>query len=115
MAVSSNNGAAEAPLIVEETVEGMVDYNGQKARRLRSGGLVAIVVFSRTNPSDKDEEITSQIWITLTTVIAGVATLVFGPKKLSDIGRSLDQTVKSFQKLDYKLVCETKMETYARA
>ncbi|KAK9167686.1 hypothetical protein Scep_002877 [Stephania cephalantha] len=39
MAVSSNNGAAElAPLLVEETVEGMVDYNGQKARRLSSGG-----------------------------------------------------------------------------
>ncbi|KAK9100749.1 hypothetical protein Scep_024179 [Stephania cephalantha] len=33
-----NNGAAEAPLIVEETVEGMVNYNGQKARRLGSGG-----------------------------------------------------------------------------
>ncbi|KAK9100686.1 hypothetical protein Scep_024116 [Stephania cephalantha] len=38
MAVSSNNEAAEAPLLVEETMEGIVDYNGQKARRLSSGG-----------------------------------------------------------------------------
>ncbi|PNY02714.1 sec-independent translocase protein TATA chloroplastic-like, partial [Trifolium pratense] len=30
-------------------------------------------------------------------VIAGVAALVFGPKKLPEVGRSIGQTVKSFQ------------------
>ncbi|KAK9095940.1 hypothetical protein Sjap_021437 [Stephania japonica] len=38
MAVSGNDGAAEAPLLEEETVEGMVDYKGEKARRSSSGG-----------------------------------------------------------------------------
>ncbi|KAG6495036.1 hypothetical protein ZIOFF_042827 [Zingiber officinale] len=32
-------------------------------------------------------------------VIAGVAALVFGPKKLPDIGRSIGKTVKSFQQV----------------
>ncbi|GKA02598.1 sec-independent protein translocase protein TATA, chloroplastic [Tanacetum coccineum] len=30
-------------------------------------------------------------------VIAGVATLVFGPKKLPEVGRSIGKTFKSFQ------------------
>ncbi|CAK9135991.1 unnamed protein product [Ilex paraguariensis] len=30
-------------------------------------------------------------------VIAGVAALVFGPKKLPEVGRSIGKTVKSFQ------------------
>ncbi|KAK9100743.1 hypothetical protein Scep_024173 [Stephania cephalantha] len=34
-------------------------------------------------------------------VIAGIATLVFGPKKLPDIGWSLGQTVKSFQNVRF--------------
>jgi sec-independent protein translocase protein TatA len=32
-------------------------------------------------------------------VIAGVAALVFGPKKLPEVGRSIGQTVKSFQQV----------------
>lgn len=32
-------------------------------------------------------------------VIAGVAALVFGPKKLPEIGRSIGKTVKSFQEV----------------
>ncbi|KVH88960.1 Twin-arginine translocation protein TatA/B/E [Cynara cardunculus var. scolymus] len=32
-------------------------------------------------------------------VIAGVAALVFGPKKLPEVGRSIGKTVKSFQQL----------------
>lgn len=32
-------------------------------------------------------------------VIAGVAAILFGPKKLPEIGKSLGQTVKSFQKV----------------
>ncbi|KAK9162138.1 hypothetical protein Syun_003040 [Stephania yunnanensis] len=38
MAVSGNDGAAEAPLLEEEMVEGTVDYKGQKARRSSTGG-----------------------------------------------------------------------------
>ncbi|KAJ0015281.1 hypothetical protein Pint_20497 [Pistacia integerrima] len=33
-------------------------------------------------------------------VIAGVAALVFGPKKLPEVGRSIGKTVKSFQQID---------------
>lgn len=32
-------------------------------------------------------------------VIAGVAALVFGPKKLPEVGRSIGKTVKSFQQV----------------
>ena len=32
-------------------------------------------------------------------VIAGVATLVFGPKKLPEVGRSIGKTFKSFQQV----------------
>ena len=32
-------------------------------------------------------------------VIAGVATLLFGPTKLPDVGRSIGKTVKSFQQV----------------
>jgi TatA/E family protein of Tat protein translocase len=32
-------------------------------------------------------------------VIAGVAALIFGPKKLPEIGKSLGKTVKSFQEV----------------
>ncbi|MQL90533.1 hypothetical protein Taro_023123 [Colocasia esculenta] len=36
-------------------------------------------------------------------VIAGVAALVFGPKKLPEIGRSIGKTVKSFQQEEQKI------------
>jgi sec-independent protein translocase protein TatA len=32
-------------------------------------------------------------------VIAGVAALVFGPKKLPEVGKSIGKTVKSFQQV----------------
>ncbi|KAL6325727.1 hypothetical protein AAG906_024545 [Vitis piasezkii] len=35
-------------------------------------------------------------------VIAGVAALVFGPKKLPEVGRSIGKTVKSFQQVAEK-------------
>ncbi|KAK9095938.1 hypothetical protein Sjap_021435 [Stephania japonica] len=38
MAVTGNNGAAKVPLLAKETVEGMVAYKGQKAKRSSSGG-----------------------------------------------------------------------------
>ncbi|KAK9137622.1 hypothetical protein Sjap_008216 [Stephania japonica] len=44
-------------------------------------------------------------------VIAGVATLVFGPKKLPEIGRTLGQTLKSFQKAAKEFESELKKES----
>lgn len=34
-------------------------------------------------------------------VIAGVAALVFGPKKLPEVGKSIGKTVKSFQQVGF--------------
>lgn len=36
-------------------------------------------------------------------VIAGVAAIVFGPKKLPEVGRSIGKTVKSFQQVPFLL------------
>lgn len=39
-------------------------------------------------------------------VIAGVAALVFGPKKLPEVGKSIGKTVKSFQQVNsFSQVC----------
>ncbi|KAF6173425.1 hypothetical protein GIB67_027120 [Kingdonia uniflora] len=39
-------------------------------------------------------------------VIAGVAALVFGPKKLPEVGKSLGKTIKSFQQIEtIPIVC----------
>ncbi|GAU21457.1 hypothetical protein TSUD_32880 [Trifolium subterraneum] len=43
-------------------------------------------------------------------VIAGVAALVFGPKKLPEVGRSIGQTVKSFQQAAKEFEIELKKE-----
>ncbi|KAG6499023.1 sec-independent protein translocase protein TATA, chloroplastic-like [Zingiber officinale] len=43
-------------------------------------------------------------------VIAGVAALVFGPKKLPDIGRSIGKTVKSFQQAAKEFETELKKD-----
>ncbi|XP_058770549.1 sec-independent protein translocase protein TATA, chloroplastic [Vicia villosa] len=43
-------------------------------------------------------------------VIAGVAALVFGPKKLPEVGRSIGQTVKSFQQAAKEFETELKKE-----
>ncbi|OVA20850.1 Sec-independent protein translocase protein TatA/B/E [Macleaya cordata] len=43
-------------------------------------------------------------------VIAGVATLLFGPKKLPEIGRSFGQTFKSFQQAAKEFETELKKE-----
>ncbi|CAN6441155.1 unnamed protein product [Victoria cruziana] len=44
-------------------------------------------------------------------VIAGVAALVFGPKKLPEIGRSIGKTVKSFQQAAKEFESELKKDT----
>ncbi|XP_020213474.1 sec-independent protein translocase protein TATA, chloroplastic [Cajanus cajan] len=43
-------------------------------------------------------------------VIAGVAALVFGPKKLPEVGRSIGKTVKSFQQAAKEFESELKKE-----
>ncbi|XWS64702.1 hypothetical protein CRYUN_Cryun05aG0026100 [Craigia yunnanensis] len=43
-------------------------------------------------------------------VIAGVATLLFGPKKLPDVGRSIGKTVKSFQQAAKEFESELKKD-----
>ncbi|XP_074571757.1 sec-independent protein translocase protein TATA, chloroplastic-like [Curcuma longa] len=43
-------------------------------------------------------------------VIAGVAALVFGPKKLPEIGRSIGKTVKSFQQAAKEFETELKKD-----
>ncbi|CAN6439534.1 unnamed protein product [Victoria cruziana] len=46
-------------------------------------------------------------------VIAGVAALVFGPKKLPEIGRSVGKTVRSFQEAAKEFESELKKDTAA--
>ncbi|XP_027352777.1 sec-independent protein translocase protein TATA, chloroplastic [Abrus precatorius] len=48
-------------------------------------------------------------------VIAGVAALVFGPKKLPEVGRSIGKTVKSFQQAAKEFESELKKEPDADA
>ncbi|XP_004302052.1 PREDICTED: sec-independent protein translocase protein TATA, chloroplastic [Fragaria vesca subsp. vesca] len=43
-------------------------------------------------------------------VIAGVAALVFGPKKLPEVGKSLGKTIKSFQQAAKEFETELKKE-----
>ncbi|MED6181295.1 hypothetical protein PIB30_018031 [Stylosanthes scabra] len=43
-------------------------------------------------------------------VIAGVAALVFGPKKLPEVGRSIGKTVKSFQQAAKEFESEIKKD-----
>lgn len=45
-------------------------------------------------------------------VIAGVAALVFGPKKLPEIGRSIGKTVKSFQQVRFLVPFFWKVEIF---
>uniref|UniRef100_A0A0C9S5Q1 TSA: Wollemia nobilis Ref_Wollemi_Transcript_18698_772 transcribed RNA sequence n=1 Tax=Wollemia nobilis TaxID=56998 RepID=A0A0C9S5Q1_9CONI len=44
-------------------------------------------------------------------VIAGVTALIFGPKKLPEIGKSLGKTVKSFQQAAKEFETEVKKES----
>lgn len=46
-------------------------------------------------------------------VIAGVAVLLFGPKKIPDVGRSIGKTVKSFQQAAKEFETELKKEPEA--
>jgi len=48
-------------------------------------------------------------------VIAGVAALVFGPKKLPEVGRSIGKTVKSFQQVSVSLLLFHKQSFHIEA
>ncbi|OIT30269.1 PREDICTED: sec-independent protein translocase protein TATA, chloroplastic [Nicotiana attenuata] len=48
-------------------------------------------------------------------VIAGVAALVFGPKQLPEVGRTIGKTVKSFQQAAKEFETELKKEPEASA
>ncbi|XP_009610432.1 sec-independent protein translocase protein TATA, chloroplastic [Nicotiana tabacum] len=48
-------------------------------------------------------------------VIAGVAALVFGPKQLPEVGRTIGRTVKSFQQAAKEFETELKKEPEASA
>lgn len=49
-------------------------------------------------------------------VIVGVAALVFGPKKLPEVGKSIGKTVKSFQQVSwvFLLICLVSLELVER-
>ena len=62
-----------------------VSINPPRRRRINNNGFTCNALFGLGVPE--------------LVVIAGVAAIVFGPKKLPEVGRSIGKTVKSFQQV----------------
>ncbi|CAN6862077.1 unnamed protein product [Brassica oleracea] len=77
--------------------------------RLKTRSLVA-----RIRPEQRRKALTCNALFGLgvpeLAVIAGVAALLFGPKKLPEIGKSIGKTVKSFQQAAKEFESELKTE-----
>ncbi|VVB15301.1 unnamed protein product [Arabis nemorensis] len=73
-----------------------------------------VVTRPRTRPEPTRKQLTCNALFGLgvpeLAVIAGVAALLFGPKKLPEIGKSIGKTVKSFQQAAKEFESELKTE-----
>ncbi|XP_076925489.1 sec-independent protein translocase protein TATA, chloroplastic-like [Bidens hawaiensis] len=70
--------------------------NNRRPNKKKTGGLSCNCLFGLGVPE--------------LVVIAGVVALVFGPKKLPEVGRSIGKTVKSFQQAAKEFETELKKE-----
>ncbi|KEH24553.1 putative twin-arginine translocation protein TatB [Medicago truncatula] len=73
-----------------------VSINPPRRRRINNNGFTCNALFGLGVPE--------------LVVIAGVAAIVFGPKKLPEVGRSIGKTVKSFQQAAKEFESELKKE-----
>ncbi|KEH24554.1 twin arginine translocase [Medicago truncatula] len=73
-----------------------VSINPPRRRRINNNGFTCNALFGLGVPE--------------LVVIAGVAAIVFGPKKLPEVGRSIGKTVKSFQQTKWRIPFETRTQ-----